>query len=135
MTVSTADTVPTSLHYFSPPPDGSKPYIHINADPSTGERLRNWVVVPHNADIENIRGKEHTVSLDTTGFQFFKGAVPHTTFENDEVIEKEYYPQSVELVKQLTGASRAVVFDHSACSPPFFFSTTVRSPQPHCTLP
>ncbi|KAI1798151.1 hypothetical protein LXA43DRAFT_1056374 [Ganoderma leucocontextum] len=113
MTVSTADTVPASLCYFSPPPDGSKPFIHINADPSTGQRQRNWVMVPHNSEIENIRGKEHTVSLDTTGFQFFKGAVSHTTFENDEVIEKEYYPQSVELVQRLTGASRAVVFDHT----------------------
>ncbi len=129
MTVSTADTVTASLSYFSPPPDGSKPYIHINVDPSTGLRQRNWVMVPHDVEIENIRGKEHTVSLDTTGFQFFKGAVPHTTFENDEVIEKEYYPQSIEIVKQLTGASRIVVFDHSACGLLLFFSITTHSLQ------
>ncbi|KAM5533868.1 hypothetical protein V8D89_009287 [Ganoderma adspersum] len=113
MTVSAADTVPVSLNYFSPPPDGSKPYISINVDASTGERARNWTTVARDAEIENIRGKEHTVSLDTTGFQFFKRAVPHTTFENDEAIEKEYYPQSIDLVKELTGASRVVVFDHT----------------------
>ena len=108
MTISTADTVTTTLQYFSPPHDGSKPYIHINADPSTGKRIRNWETVSHEREIENVRGKEHSVSLDTTGFQYYKRAVPHTTFENDEVIEKEYYPQSIELLKELTGASRAV---------------------------
>ena len=113
MTISTADTVTATLHYFTPPVDGSKPYNYINADATTGQRRRNWESVPQEREIENIRGKEHTVSLDTTGFQFYKRAVQHTTFENDEVVEKEYYPQSIELVKELTGASRVVVFDHS----------------------
>ena len=134
MTVSTADTVSVSLNYFSPPPDGSKPYISINADASTGERARNWTTVPRGADIENIRGKENTVSLDTTGFQFFRRAVPHTTFENDEVIEKEYYPQSIDLVKELTGASRVVVFDHSACGFLFLFTTMQGTDDPYCAV-
>lgn len=112
MAIDTADTVTATLHYFSPPPDGSKPYIYINAD-ATGERQRNWVTVPHQVQIENIRGKEGTVSLDTTGFQYFRRPAKHTTFENDEIIEKEYYPESIELTKELTGASRVVVFDHS----------------------
>ncbi|EJF63737.1 hypothetical protein BD309DRAFT_182545 [Dichomitus squalens] len=113
MTISTADTVTATLHYFAPPLDGSKPYHFINADPITGKRAKNWETVTQEREIENIRGKEHTVSLDTTGFQFYRRAVPHTTFENDEVIEKEYYPQSIELAKELTGASRVVVFDHT----------------------
>ena len=123
MTIPTTDTVPATLFYFSPPADGSKPYFYINADPVTGKRLRNSESIPFEREIENIRGKEHTVSLDTTGFQYFKRAVPHTTFENDEVVQKEYYPQSIDLVKELTGASRAVVFDHS------------RSPSLHLTSP
>ncbi|RPD65551.1 hypothetical protein L226DRAFT_479784 [Lentinus tigrinus ALCF2SS1-7] len=113
MAIDTADTVTATLHYFSPPEDGSKPYIYINADASTGQRQRNWVTVPHEVQVENIRGKEDTVSLDTTGFQYYRRSVKHTTFENDEVIEKEYYPESIELVKELTGASRAVIFDHT----------------------
>ncbi|KAI0360623.1 hypothetical protein OH77DRAFT_703577 [Trametes cingulata] len=113
MTVSTADTVTATLHYFTPPEDGSAPYIYINADTKTGRRQRNWETAPHDVEIENIRGKEDSVSLDTTGFQYFRRAAQHKTFENDEVIEKEYYPESIELVKELTGASRAVVFDHT----------------------
>ncbi|KAI0330283.1 hypothetical protein GY45DRAFT_1251172 [Cubamyces sp. BRFM 1775] len=113
MTFSTVDTVTTKLQYFSPPADGSKPYNFITWSPEMGVPQRNWERVPHDVQIENLRGKEHTVSLDTTGFQYFRRAVPHTTFENDEVIEKEYYPQSIELVKELTGASRVVPFDHT----------------------
>ncbi|KAI0372006.1 hypothetical protein BV20DRAFT_135666 [Pilatotrama ljubarskyi] len=113
MTVSTADTVTATLQYFVPPADGSAPYIYINADPKSGRRQRNWETAAHDVEIENIRGKEDSVSLDTTGFQYFRRAAKHKTFENDEVIEKEYYPESIELVKELTGASRAVVFDHT----------------------
>ncbi|KAI0746840.1 hypothetical protein C8Q80DRAFT_1105202 [Daedaleopsis nitida] len=113
MTFSTADTVTATLNYFTPPEDGSAPYIYINADPSTGRRQRNWEVVPHEVEIENIRGREDAVSLDTTGFQYFRHPAQHKTFENNEVVEKEYYPESIELVKKLTGASRAVVFDHT----------------------
>ncbi len=115
MAIDTTDTVTATLRYFSPPEDGAKPYIYINADASSGQRQRNWTTVPHEVQIENIRGREDTVSLDTTGFQYFRRPAKHTTFENDEVIEKEYYAESIELVKELTGASRAVVFDHSEC--------------------
>ena len=113
MTFSAVDTVPATLQYFSPPEDGSPAYTYINADPTTGTRQKNWKTVPHEVQIENIRGKEDSVSLDTTGFQYYRRVAKHKTFENDEIIEKEYYPQSIELVKELTGASRVVPFDHS----------------------
>ncbi|KAI0081280.1 hypothetical protein K474DRAFT_1688750 [Panus rudis PR-1116 ss-1] len=108
-----ADTVKSTLIYFAPPDDGSKPFTHINADPVTGERHRNWHFDPHEIDIENLRGKEHTVSLDTTGFHYGKEAAKHTSFANDEEVEREYYPESIELVKRITGASRIVPFDHT----------------------
>ena len=111
--MSQANTVTTELIYFSPPTDGSKPYTNINADSTTGERGQNWTLEPHDIEIENLRGKEDTVSLDTTGFYYGKHAASHTSFTNDEEIEREYYPESIELVKKITGASRIVPFDHS----------------------
>ena len=104
------------MTYFTPPTDGSKPYTTINADPITGEWNKNWEKELHDADIENLRGKEDSVSLDTSGFQFYRRAAKHTSFVNDEEIEQEYYPESIELVKKITGASRIVPFDHSAYS-------------------
>ena len=118
MAISTTNTVSAALTYFVPPADGSKAYIYVNrVDPKTGERERNGTTEEHEALIENIRGKEDSVSLDTTGFQFYRAPQKYTAFSNDEEIAQEYYPESIELVKKLTGASRIVPFDHSAYPP------------------
>ncbi|KAH8109947.1 hypothetical protein DFH11DRAFT_1691011 [Phellopilus nigrolimitatus] len=108
-----ADTVQTTLKYFTPPPDGARPYQHIDADPTTGARARNYELRPYAVEIENLRGKEDAVALDTAGFQFFKAAARHTSFANDAEVENEYYPESAALLKRLTGASRVVLFDHT----------------------
>jgi len=105
--------VSAKLIYFSPPPDGSRPYTNINSDPSTGERDKNWVQEEHTVEIEDLRGKEDSVTLDTAGFQFAKKAAKHKSFTNDEDIKKEYYPESIELIRELTGASKVVLFDHT----------------------
>lgn len=107
-----SSTVVANLNYFSPPANGEKPYVGINAD-STGVRPQNWVREPHDIEIENVRGKEGEFSLDTSGFQYFRHPQKYTSFSNDEEIIREYYPESIELVKKLTGASRIQPFDHS----------------------
>ena len=101
------------LIYFVPPVDGSRPFTNINADPVTGIRDRNYLQEAHSRVIEDVRGKESSFSLDTTGFQYHKRAAKHKAFTNDAEIEKEYYPESIELIKELTGATRVVIFDHS----------------------
>ena len=109
----TVNTVRASLVYAVPPADGSKPYHRIDADPVTGERERNYTQETFAVDIENLRGNEDSVGLDSAGFQFFKAPAKHTSFTSDKEIEAEYYPESIELLKKLTGASRVVLFDHS----------------------
>ncbi|KZP25387.1 hypothetical protein FIBSPDRAFT_855933, partial [Athelia psychrophila] len=106
-------TTAANLIYFGPPANGERPFLTINADTTTGQRLKNSTSEVHQVEIENLRGKEDSVSLDTAGFQFFKRAAKHTTFTNTEDVEKEYYPESIELIKEVTGASRVVLFDHT----------------------
>lgn len=107
-------TVSATLHYFVPPADGSRPFQTINSDPATGQRQRNWTQEAHTVKIENLRGKESSVTLDANGFQFISGTQPkHTRFVDDEEIKREYYTESEELLKKVTGASRVVFFDHS----------------------
>ncbi|KAI6130915.1 hypothetical protein EV401DRAFT_2193762 [Pisolithus croceorrhizus] len=98
----------TKLTYFSPPADGSRALSHISADPATGERLKNWNEDIRAVQIEGIRGKE-----DISGFQYYRHPAKLTKFTNDKEIEEGYYPESVELLKKLTGASRVVIFDHT----------------------
>ncbi|TCD69489.1 hypothetical protein EIP91_007419 [Steccherinum ochraceum] len=106
-------SVTAELIYFTPPADGSKPFTDINIDFSKEGEGRNWTKVPHDIQIENLRGKEGSVTLDHNGFQFFNGASKHTSFANDAEVKAEYYPESIELVKKITGASRIVPFDHT----------------------
>jgi len=115
MTIATKEPafVAGKLVYFVPPADGSKPWSDINTDIQHEEHGRNWTKQEHTLEIENLRGKENSVSLDVNGFQFYKSPSAHRAFNVDADIEKEYYPESIELVKKLTGASRAVVFDHT----------------------
>lgn len=112
-TIVQPSTVPGKLVYFSSPKDGSRPFVRVNLDPSSTESRFNYIAVDHTVPIEDIRGKEHLYTLDTAGFQYFQHKAKHTSFSNDEEIEKEYYPESVELLKKLTGASKVVLFDHS----------------------
>ena len=103
-----------TLLYLVPPTNGERAYQHINSDPTTGERKRNFTRQEKTAVIENVRGKEANYSLDTTGYQFYKHKSKFTNFTNDAAIRAEYYAESIELLKKLTGASRVELFDHSA---------------------
>ena len=106
-------SVTVNLVYSTEPDGGVRAYQHTEADPITGERPKNYGREQKSVVIENVRGNEDSVSLDTTGFQFYKHATKVTTFANDEEIRSEYYPESIELIKKLTGASRVELFDHS----------------------
>jgi len=113
MAISNPPSTTASLTYSVQPTDGTRPYTKINADAETGVRLTNLTRENKSVVIENLRGNEDSVTLDTAGFQYYKHASKHTSFTNDAEVEKEYYPESIELIKSLTGASRVVLFDHT----------------------
>ena len=60
-----------NLLYIIEPEGGLPAYQHVNANPITGERERNFQREEKSVVIENLRGKEDAVSLDTAGFQFY----------------------------------------------------------------
>jgi hypothetical protein len=118
MTVSEPSVANTSLDYSTPPPDGSKPYTLVYApDPASGLKRRNWVPESFPKSIINLRGKESQPTLDKEGFQFGVREAKHKEFVDDAAIQAEYYPESEQLIKDVTGASRVVFFDHSSCYP------------------
>ncbi|PCH37157.1 hypothetical protein WOLCODRAFT_134488 [Wolfiporia cocos MD-104 SS10] len=104
-------SVTTELLYYSPPPDGSRPYTLINTDEKG--RTGNWVPEPHRVEVEDVRGQEAKFTLDTAGFQLYEGSPDHTQFTDGGSIKERYYPESIALIKLLTGASRVVPFDHT----------------------
>lgn len=100
------------LFFSTPPPDGTPAYLRFDAeyrisDSNHAYRVEQEVI------IENLRGKEDSVTLDTAGFQLVHHPANHKAFTNNNEIKSEYYPEIIELLKELTGASRAVIYDHS----------------------
>ncbi|KAJ6460955.1 hypothetical protein C8R45DRAFT_1108777 [Mycena sanguinolenta] len=102
-----------TLNFYVAPKDGARAYQTVNAKIETGTRDRNFTLEGHDVEIHNLRGNESAATLDATGFQLLNYPAKHTSFANDAEIEKEYYPESIELIKKLTGASRVVLFDHT----------------------
>jgi hypothetical protein len=83
-------------------------YIQLNG----GVKKQNYTKILKDVEIENLRGKEESVTLDAEGFQFYSIPSKLKSFANDEEVVKEYLPESIELIKLLTGATRVVLFDH-----------------------
>lgn len=121
-----SETVSATLFYVTLPADGAAPYVYIGAPLDPNIPMKNYSDEAHEVTIENIRGKEDSVSLDTTGFQFYRQPSAHVDFKfNDkQAIETVYYKECIDLVKELTGASSAVVFDHSTLPFPWTFTLT-----------
>lgn len=63
--------------------------------------------------IHDISGEVDKYNLDTHGFQFVKHESKEKDFFDVEKIEAEYYPETEELVKKVTGATRTFVFNHA----------------------
>lgn len=113
--------VDTRINYFTPPADGSKPYQWID---SGVEPRRNWEPVEFDVKAENVRGHEQDYKLDKSGFEFHyaPGPGPENLFEDETKIREIYYEDAIKRIKEYTGASRVVIFDH-----------TIRRPRPEGT--
>jgi DUF4097 and DUF4098 domain-containing protein YvlB len=109
-------TVSTTLNYGIPPADGARAKTTQFTNPATGKPDMNFEYKAYQVQIENVRGKEDTVSLDTTGFQFYNRPSKLKSLTNEEEIRSIYYPETENLIKELTGASKVVLFDHSELS-------------------
>ena len=106
------------LSFSVHPPNGERAYIYTDRDPKTGQQKKNYEAEEKEVVIENLHGREASATLDTAAFQLFHRPVKHTSFATDEEIYQEYYPECIELLKELTGAFRVVLFDHSNCTLP-----------------
>ncbi|KAF8706835.1 7alpha-cephem-methoxylase P8 chain, partial [Rhizoctonia solani] len=109
--------VETSVNYFNPPADGSKPYLRAPANVApVGTPRRNWEPISYTIQAQNIRGQEASSEhkLDTTGFEFHR--IPNRAdinFDDEADIRERYYAECIENIRSITGASKVVIFDHT----------------------
>lgn len=63
--------------------------------------------------IHNLRPAAPELLLDDVGFQFLTHASAVKNFWDEDEIRRVYYPESVALLKRVTGAAEVRVFDHT----------------------
>ncbi|KAJ5921007.1 hypothetical protein N7466_009333 [Penicillium verhagenii] len=101
--------VQTTLNFLKENEDGSPLAPSYVNQPET--YIREAVVLP--ATIHDVSGHEQDYSLDGQGFQFYYHKSQETDFLDDEQIKRTYYPETEQLLKDATGASRIFIFDHT----------------------
>nr|ANM86433.1 hypothetical protein [Cladonia uncialis subsp. uncialis]AUW31030.1 hypothetical protein [Cladonia uncialis subsp. uncialis] len=101
--------VPTKLNYYKDPGDGSEPAPSYVGKPETYEHPHE----PLDVVVEDIRGREDQFTLDKNGFQIYRHASKEKEFTDDDQVKSVYYPETEQLLKDATGASRIFIFDHT----------------------
>jgi len=101
--------VAASLQYIEP--TAAKPRS-LEYDPPAGVPRTTAVYREHTVQIRDVRPVAATLSLEHEGFQLLS-APTGVDFDDEEAIQTRYYDETIELLKEQTGASRVVVFDHT----------------------
>lgn len=89
-----------------------------------GEKLANETFGPNNTrrrssgteerrEVDVRDGRRENFSLDVNGFTLVRHATAVRDFFDAAELERVYYPEVEKLVKEVSGASRVVVFDHT----------------------
>lgn len=64
-------------------------------------------------EVEIANGRDRETSLEREGFVLAHAPTPMIDFWDEDELRRVYYPECCALVERLTGARRAVVFDHT----------------------
>ncbi|GAB1313742.1 hypothetical protein MFIFM68171_03952 [Madurella fahalii] len=104
--------VHTVMNYYKDPGDGSPPapFYVVSTDP---QQLLKRPVDPVNVIVTDISGNENDYTLDSHGFQIVQHESREKAFLDDDKIKHEYIPETEQLLKDVTGATRVLIFDHT----------------------
>ena len=102
------DTIEASVNYLLD--TGVMPSVYSGGPGSTVVRTAS-THDPHRVVMHNGRRKEFV--LDRNGFHFRRHDTGVADFFDEDTIRRVYYPEIEALVKEESGCSRVVVFDHT----------------------
>ncbi|KIJ64624.1 hypothetical protein HYDPIDRAFT_112006 [Hydnomerulius pinastri MD-312] len=103
--------VPTTLNYYAA--IGDQPAYNYVYDPPAGVPKSNVGEDVRPTVVHDARGKEASLGLDVSGFQFVKYPSVEKEFVDDEKIQSDYYPEVERILKEYAGAKRVFIFDHT----------------------
>lgn len=94
-------------------PSGEAPFLHL-AKPSEPDPALTRGKYDHiEVTLRNGRRLEREPSLEREGFRFLRHGSAVEDFYDSAQIRQIYYPEIEALVKEITGANRVIVFDHT----------------------
>ena len=105
--------VHTSLNFFASTSNGEPPYNFTYSPPPDGLPQTNVLTEAIDTIVHDVRGKEDTVSLETTGFEFVQHVSEEKLFADEGAIRTKYYKEVEEILKKHTSAKRILIFDHT----------------------
>lgn len=124
MVQSRQDLIHADVHYVLEPEGG---LVVIEGE---GEPQRNFDHEVRKTPVTNARLAAATPSLDGAGFTLVERSSSFQDFEDAARIEAEYYMEIEQLVKDVTGAARALAFDHNVRVDSGTRQTTYRGQKP-----
>jgi hypothetical protein len=89
-----------------------KPHNYTFAPPP-GIAERNYETAAHTVAIRDLRPNEGAPTLDREGFAVVRRAASERRFLDEDAIVGGYYAESERLLKDVTGADRVFIFDHT----------------------
>jgi hypothetical protein len=93
--------------------DNGEKLFTETARPGEGDVRTGGTLDPRSVVIHNARLHDREFTLDGDGFVFVRHDTKMRDFFNEDEIRQVYYPEMEALVKANSGASRAVIFDHT----------------------
>ena len=92
-----------------------KPAFYLYTPPP-GVPQRTGRYIQQEMQIHDARPIVDQFSIDREGLTFTKHETQVLNFYDTEEVQSVYYPETAELVKQITGAEKVIVFDHNVRS-------------------
>ena len=103
-------TIHAELNYLVPTSEKPRTYTY---EPPAGEPRTTTVNDARTVEITDARGILSEVSLDEEGFGLVEHHSAVRDFYDDEEVRRIYYAESEQILKDVTGADRVHIFDHT----------------------
>lgn len=109
-TIEVFDHVDATLNYLAPTAERPVNYTY---EPPAGVPRSNTRPEPHSLPIRNARRVVPAPTLDREGFQLVAQRSTVRDFFDEDELRRVYYGEAERLIKEVTGANRVFVFDHT----------------------
>ncbi|KAK4106121.1 hypothetical protein N658DRAFT_490728 [Parathielavia hyrcaniae] len=110
--LSSKHSVRAVMNYYKDPEDGSPP-VPFYIDRPYAEQIHARPTAEVEVEVTDITGSEDKYTLDSHGFQLVGHESSEKRFLDEEKIKTQYYAETEQLIKDVTGAVRVFVFDYT----------------------